>query len=103
MGTMRRIQEPMLAGAVTCVLAVTALGLWMNRGPALQWHAASAKVVAIASSQHRFHPEDSYVVVRNPHGTGQFTIHYPPKCVVGDTVPVEQAGISLRAAPSTCR
>ena len=93
----------MLAGVVILVVAVSGLGLWFNRGPAPQWRPTTATITAIVPSEHRFHPNDHIVVVRNVHGTGQFTIRYPLRCNVGDKVAVEQAGVSLRAARTTCR
>ena len=93
----------MLARAVILVVAISGLGLWFNRGPALQWRSTTATIIAILPSESRFHPNDHVVVVRNSRGTGDFTIRYPLRCDVGDKVAVEQAGISLRAARTTCR
>ena len=92
-----------MAGAVILVLGIVGLGVWGSGKPQPHWRATTAKVVAIAPSMHRFHPNEHYVVVRNAHGTGQFTIVYPLNCEVGESVPVEQAGVSLRASYETCR
>ena len=86
------------------LLAITiATGLWFNRGSPPAWEPTTAKIMAIVPSDRRFHPNDETIVVRNAHGTGQFTVHYAVQCNVGDTVAVQQAGVTLRASPTTCR
>ena len=93
-----------MAAGLLLLLAVTVFGFWLARGPAPHWRSTTAKVVAIAPSDHRFHPNENTIVVRNATGTGEFTVDtLILKCDVGDSVPVEQAGVSLRAAASTCR
>jgi hypothetical protein len=103
MGSLRRLREPLMIMAMVLLAITTATGLWLNRGSLPAWQPATAKIMAIVPSEHRFHPNDQTIVVRNAHGTGQFTLHYPIRCNVGDTVAVEQAGITLRASPATCR
>ena len=66
-------------------------------------HAATARVVAIAPPVSKYSNRET-VVVRNAHGTGQFTIALDDaRCNVGDVVPVQQQGITLTRAATTCR
>jgi hypothetical protein len=45
-----------------------------------------------------------HIVVRNAHGTGQFSMHDADvRCRVGDQVPVQQQGVTLTRAARTCR
>ena len=87
------------AGAVLLVLA------WqVERWPEQPAHSAMAKVVAIAPHEGRFYNDRDTIVVRNAHGTGQFTMRDDDvRCHVGDAVPVEQRGITLMRVAKTCR
>jgi len=65
---------------------------------------ATARVVAIKGREGRLYEYRDYVVVRNAHGTGQFSMNDGDvRCHVGDVVPVEQQGVTLTRAAKTCR
>jgi hypothetical protein len=94
-----------LAVLLIVVAIPCAFLLWMARDwPAQPATRTVAKVVAISPSVHRFHPNDEYVVVRNAHATGEFTVDIrDAKCRVGDEVVVKQRGTTLGKLPSICR
>ena len=67
-------------------------------------HRATARVVAIAAWEAKFRASRNTIVVRNAHGTGEFSMPFNEvRCNVGDEVPVEQQGVTLTRAAKTCR
>ena len=67
-------------------------------------HPAMARVVAIAAHDSRLHFDRDHIVIRNAHGTGQFSMpDADVRCHVGDEVPVLQQGVTLTRAAKTCR
>ena len=67
-------------------------------------HPAMARVVAIAPWGGKFHADRDTIVIRNAHGTGELILREGEvRCRVGDVVPVEQQGVSLRPVARTCR
>jgi len=67
-------------------------------------HPAMARVVAIGAWEGKFRADLDHIVVRNAHGTGQFSMHDADvRCRVGDQVPVQQQGVTLTRAARTCR
>ena len=92
--------------AIVALIAVPcALLIWRSSQlPVQRSMVTHAKVTAIAPSEHRFHPDEEYIVVRNAHATGQFDMHASEaKCDVGDEVVVEERGATLTPLPATCR
>jgi len=98
-----------LGTALTAVILLVALAcglvIWTSRHlPVQPATTALARVTAIAPSEHRFHPNQEYIVVRNARATGQFEMPASQaKCDVGDEVVVEQRGTTLTRLPATCR
>lgn len=65
---------------------------------------ATATVTAIVPHGGRLRPNLDEIVVRNAHGTGQFTMpNADVRCRVGDQVPVQQQGVTITRAAGTCR
>ena len=63
-----------------------------------------ARVVAIAAWEAKFRASRDTIVVRNAHGTGEFSMPFNEvRCNVGDEVPVEQQGVTLTRTSKTCR
>jgi hypothetical protein len=94
-----------LVVVVSLILVPCAVLVWRSYKLPLQPAVvARARVTAIAPSEHRFHPNEEHIVVRNAHATGQFTMtDSDAKCDVGDEVVVEQRGTTLTRLPATCR
>ena len=89
-------------GLVVVALAVVAFQF--SRLPLQPRHPAMARVVAIAAWEGKLYAYNDNIVVRNAHGTGQFTMRdVDVRCHVGDIVPVQQQGITLTRAAGTCR
>ena len=101
---MRRSTEVLLtlAGLVAVPSAVVVFHCaGMPEQPA---HAAMARVVALAAREGRLYADRDTIVIRNGHGTGQFSRRDADvRCHVGDLVPVEQRGVTLRPVAKTCR
>jgi hypothetical protein len=63
-----------------------------------------ARVVAIKGWEGKIYAGKDWIVVRNAHSTGQFSMwNGEVRCKVGDEVPVQQQGITLSRTPKTCR
>lgn len=91
--------------AVIGVVAVPCIALMVEFAsvPPLPMHPATARVVAIAPSDSKYHAGRDTIVVRNANGTGQFTMgDVDVHCAVGDLVPVTQQGITLGRVAKTC-
>jgi hypothetical protein len=101
---MRRSTEVLLT---MCGLVAVPLGVLVFNFAGLPEqppHPALARVVAINPHDSRIHADRDTIVVRNAHGTGEFSMHDAEvRCVVGDQVPVEQRGLTLTPTSKTCR
>ena len=96
-GLMRRASEVLLT--MCGILVFNFAGL-----PDQPSHPALARVVAINPRDTRFYADRDTIVVRNAHGTGEFSMRDAEvRCVVGDQVPVEQRGLTLTRTQKTCR
>ena len=88
------------------LIAVPAIVLVFHfaRMPVQPVHPAMARVVAIAAVEGRFYADRDTIVIRNAHGTGGFRMRDAEvRCHVGDLVPAEQQGVTLRRVAQTCR
>lgn len=85
------------------VLAVIGVAGYSVRVPKDHWHPAQARVTAIADHDGKLFPGEE-VAFRNASGTGQAHLGGAVvRCHVGDVVPVEQSGVTLRPVVATCR
>jgi len=94
-----------LVAIIALIALPCALLIWKSSPLRVQpSRVTHARVYAIAPSEHRFHPGEEYVVVRNAQASGQFEMAASDaKCDVGDDVVVEQRGTTLTRLPTTCR
>jgi len=91
-----------LLGLAAAMLLV--IGLRVERLPLQPVHPAMARVVAVTAHVGRFHGDLDFVDLRNARGVGQFSMRDAElRCHVGDLVPVEQRGTTLRPVAKTCR
>ncbi|MGN6590682.1 MAG: hypothetical protein ACTHKE_10360 [Sphingomicrobium sp.] len=100
-----RARTAILIGLASLIVLPSAEMLYhFSKLPVQPKHPAIARVVVISPHDGRYDTEWDYIVVRNASGTGQFSMrHSEITCSVGDEVPVDQQGITLKRAAKTCR
>lgn len=100
-----RVRTAILATLIG-LMAVPSIVLIIHFGemPLQPVRPAMARVVAIRGWEGRLRADRDTIVIRNAHGTGQFSMRdVEVRCKVGDQVPVEQQGVTLRRVAKTCR
>ena len=101
---MRRQTEILLSLIGVIAVPSSVLMFHFSGMPLQPAHPATARVFAIKAWDARFRAGRDYIVVRNAHGTGQFSMpDADVRCQVGDQVPVQQQGVTLTRVARTCR
>ena len=101
---MRRTTEALIAVIGLIAVPSSVLIFHFSQLPLQPVHPTMARVVAIKAWEAKFRADRDDIVVRNGQGTGQFVLREPQvRCHVGDTVPVEQRGVTLASTATTCR
>lgn len=101
---MRRSTEALLTLVGVVAVPLVVVVFHFAGMPVQPAHAATARVVAIAARGGKLFADRDTIVIRNDHGTGQFSRRFADvHCHVGDLVPVEQRGVTLAPVAKTCR
>ena len=101
---MRRTTEVLLTLVGLVAVPSAAVVFHFAAMPEQPKRPSTARVVAIVPWEGKLRADLDHIVVRNAHGTGQFTMHDAEvRCRVGDQVPVEQQGATLTRSARTCR
>jgi hypothetical protein len=104
MKVIRRMKAALIGLGLVVFLASGLLIYRIAQLPLQPAHVALARVIAVELSSGGGRSPNTYIVVRNARGTGQFVLlQSEVRCEVSQDVMVQQRGITLTPLPTTCK